>query len=72
MNRLREARFIRRMTQMVVYQRTGIWPSKLSAIENGFIPPADEEKKQLSALLEMEEHWLFPESATDLGDPHDS
>jgi transcriptional regulator with XRE-family HTH domain len=61
MNQLREIRFVRRLTQMNIFQRTGIWPSKLSAIENGFISPTEAEKIQLADVLGMDKDWIFPE-----------
>jgi len=65
MNKLKEARFVRRMTQMTIFQLTGIWPSKLSAIENGFISPTAAEKIRLADVLGMDKDWIFPEVAAE-------
>jgi transcriptional regulator with XRE-family HTH domain len=60
MNRLREARFRRRISQLRLFKVTGVWPSKISAIENDLLPPTGEQKKKLSKALNYPIEWLFP------------
>jgi len=60
MNRLREARFKRRITQLLLFKKIGIWPSRISAIENGLMEPRQDEKRKLAKALGVLEDWLFP------------
>lgn len=62
MNRLREERVIRRITQIKVALATGINPSKISLIENGYIQPRDDEKAKLSNALGVSPETIFPEA----------
>jgi len=62
MNRLREARFKRNLTQIALYKRTGIWASKLSLIENGYIKVSNHEKAKLARALRFKKSWLFSEN----------
>jgi transcriptional regulator with XRE-family HTH domain len=61
MNRLRETRFKKSKTQIQLFKVTGIWPSRISYIENGYMEAKEEEKKKLSEALGVEKNWLFPE-----------
>jgi transcriptional regulator with XRE-family HTH domain len=60
MNLVREARFHKRMSQMLLFRKTGIWPSRISYIENGYMEPNDKEKQKLAKALEVEIEELFP------------
>ena len=51
MNNIKKARFEKNITQIELYKRTGIWPSRLSLIENGHIEASDEEKEKLARAL---------------------
>ena len=51
MNKLREIRVVRRVTQFQLRVSTGIHQSKISMIENGLIQPRDDEKKKLAKAL---------------------
>jgi transcriptional regulator with XRE-family HTH domain len=62
MNRLRLARFEKRITQLQLFKKTGIWPSRISAIENGLLEARRDEKKKLAKTLVVAETWLFPEN----------
>lgn len=55
-------RFEKNITQIELYKRTGIWPSRLSLIENGHIEASDEEKKKLAKALGVKKNWLFSEN----------
>ena len=46
MNRLREARVVKRVTQFQLRIATGIQPSKISLIENGLVQPRLDEAKE--------------------------
>jgi transcriptional regulator with XRE-family HTH domain len=48
------------MSQLILFKKTGIWPSRISYIENGHLPAKEEEKKKLSKALGVEIDWLFP------------
>lgn len=61
MNNIKKARFEKNITQIELYKRTGIWPSKLSLIENGYLSANDAEKTRLSNALDVGKDWLFPE-----------
>lgn len=60
MNRLREARFKKKQTQLRLYLETGITPCVISWIENGRWNPSEEEKEKLAKALGVERDWLFP------------
>ncbi|MBM4277268.1 MAG: helix-turn-helix transcriptional regulator [Deltaproteobacteria bacterium] len=51
MNRLREVRVVRRITQFSLYERTGINTAKISYIENGLIEATKEEKEKFATAL---------------------
>ena len=60
MNRIKEARFKKRKSQIQLFKETGIWPSKISYIENGYWNPSEAEKTKLANCLDVEKDWLFP------------
>ena len=59
MDRLREIRVVKRITQFQLRIATGIHQSKISMIENALVEPRDDEKKKLAKALGMrpEEIW---------------
>jgi transcriptional regulator with XRE-family HTH domain len=59
MNKLRELRSIKRITQFQLRLSTGIHQSKISMIENGLVAPREDEKQQLAKALHVrpEEIW---------------
>jgi transcriptional regulator with XRE-family HTH domain len=59
MNRLREARVLKRITQFQLRLSTGIHQSKISMIENGLIEPRSDERQRLAKALGVrpEEIW---------------
>ena len=59
MNRLREVRVVKRVTQFQLRLSTGIQQSKISMIENGLIEPREDEKKRLAKALGvgLEDLW---------------
>ena len=59
MNRLREIRVIKRITQFQLRLSTGIHQSKISLIESGLIEPREDEKRRIAKALRVrpEEIW---------------
>jgi transcriptional regulator with XRE-family HTH domain len=59
-NRLRELRVIKRVTQFQLRLQTGIHQSKISLIENGLVTPEADERRKLAKALGVnpEEIWL--------------
>jgi len=59
MNRLRELRVIKRITQFQLRLSTGIHQSKISLIESGLIEPREDEKRKIAKALQVrpEEIW---------------
>ena len=64
MNRLREIRVVKRVTQFQLRLVTGIHQSKISFIENGLVEPREDEMKRLSRALGVQIHELFPKKET--------
>jgi len=62
MNRLREARFKTRLTQMRLALRVKISPAKLSYIENNLVAADEKLKRKLARALKVDPAWLFPET----------
>lgn len=62
MNKLREARFEKRKSQILLFKETGIWPSRISCIENDHLEATRTEKKKLATALDWEVKLLFPEN----------
>jgi len=60
MNRLREVRVTKRITQFQLRIQTGIHQSKISLIENDLILPGEDEKRKLARALGMRPEEIFP------------
>ena len=60
-NRLRDARFHRRLSQYELANQTDIPQSRISLIENALVEPREEEKQRLAAILRIPIQQLFPE-----------
>ena len=60
MNKLREIRSIRRVTQFQLRLSAGIHQSKISLIENGLIAAREDEKKKISKALGVKPEDIFP------------
>ena len=67
MNNLRKARFEKRCSQIRLFKKTGIWPSRISHLENDHLKATKTEKIKLAAALNWEPNLLFPE---DDNSPH--
>ena len=61
MNRIREIRVIKRLSQFELRLKTGIHQSKISLIENGLIEPSGDEKAKISTALGVALDELWPE-----------
>ncbi len=61
MNKLKEARQREGMSQLDLFIKSGIWPSRISNIENGHWIPFETERLKLANALGVEKGWLFPE-----------
>lgn len=59
MNKLREKRVVKRITQFQLRLTTGIHQSKISLIENGLLEARDDEKKKLARALGANTEDLF-------------
>lgn len=60
MNRVREIRVVKRITQFQLRLNTGIHQSKISMIENGLVEPREDEKQRLTKALHVKSEELFP------------
>ncbi len=58
-NRLKEARFFKRIPQIQLWLKTGVHYSTISRIECGYIEPTDEQKEKLAEALGVKKEWLF-------------
>ncbi|GAH61860.1 unnamed protein product [marine sediment metagenome] len=67
MNRLKEIRNERGLSQLRLALLTGIAPSELSRIENGWIRPYPGWRKRLARALGATESELFPEEQKEGG-----
>ena len=68
MNKLREKRVVKRITQFQLRVSTGIHQSKISMIENGLIEPRDDEKKKLAKALGMKPEEIWSEKGGERDD----
>ena len=60
MNRLREIRVVKRVTQFQLRLLTGIHQSKISMIENDLISPREDEQKKIAEALGVRVEEVFP------------
>ena len=59
MNNLRKARFEKRISQIQLFQKTGIWPSRISHLENDHVKATRTEKKKLATALNNEYKYRY-------------
>ena len=59
-NKLREVRVIKRISQFQLRIATGIHQSKISMIENGWVQPREDEKQRLAKVLGVRIEEVFP------------
>ena len=69
MNRLREIRVVKRVTQFQLRLFSGIHQSKISMIENGLVVPSEDEKHRLAKALQVspDEIWSTKENGVHAG-----
>jgi len=60
-SRLREIRFRRNVSQLLLSQRTGICQSTLSKIEHGWSRGTSEQRKRIARFFKVDKNWIFPE-----------
>jgi transcriptional regulator with XRE-family HTH domain len=61
MNRLKEFRKSKQLSQLKLAMATGIAPTEISRIENGWIRPYPGWRKRLAEALGVTEAELFPD-----------
>jgi transcriptional regulator with XRE-family HTH domain len=59
-NNLKKIRHDKKLSQLKLAFLTGIGPSEISRIENGWIKPYPGWRKRLADALGVTEHQLFP------------
>jgi transcriptional regulator with XRE-family HTH domain len=59
MNKLREVRVVKRISQFQLRLQTGINETKISHIENGLVQPRQDEAKKLARALGITPKELF-------------
>jgi len=64
MNKLKEVRFFKRISQPLLALKTGIQQSRISLIQNELVKPREEEKRKLSKALGLKVEDVFPEETT--------
>jgi transcriptional regulator with XRE-family HTH domain len=64
MNRLREVRVLKRITQFRLRLETGINPSKISLAENGLTEFSEDEEQKLAKALNVPVSEIFPDRKT--------
>ena len=60
MNKLKEVRFFKSVSQPLLALKTGIQQSRISLIENELITPREDEKKRICRALKCEVEEIFP------------
>ncbi len=50
---VKQLRFEKGITQADIYNKTTIWMSKISGIENGYLAATEEEKKKIAKFLKV-------------------
>ncbi len=60
MNRLREVRVVRKISQFQLRLLTGIHQSKISMIENGLVQAREDEAQKLARALGVKVDEIFP------------
>ena len=67
MNRLREVRSAKSMSQLALAKLTDISPWDISRIENGVLKPYPGWRKRLAKALGVPERDVFPEDGASIG-----
>lgn len=64
MNKLRELRFLKGLTQIELEKRTGVHRTSISPIENGYVEPSPEQKKKLAEALDVDIVDIWPQTSS--------
>lgn len=64
-NRLRVLRAERRLTQLRLGLRAGLATSRISLIENGHMPPSENERQKLARFFKVPITDIFPDYVAD-------
>jgi len=59
MNKVRQIRRKREMTQADLMKESGIYFSTISRIERGYVKPSEKQKERLAQALRVSKNWLF-------------
>jgi len=62
MNRLKEMRVKRGLSQIALFSMTGIHTATISYVERQYLPPSEAQKEKFAAALRIRKSWLFPRS----------
>jgi transcriptional regulator with XRE-family HTH domain len=60
-NRLKEARFFAKKSQIKLWLESGVHYSTISRIECGYLKPTETQQRSLAKALQVKPSWLFPE-----------
>lgn len=66
MNRLREVRFFKKVTQWDLALLTHVQQCRISLIENGYVKPRSDEKERLAKALGVQVDHLWNENGDQL------
>ena len=64
MNKLKEIRFFKEVTQPLLALKSGIQQSRISLIENELVTPREGEKQKIAKALNLEIKDIFPMETT--------
>jgi len=64
LNKLRELRFLKGLTQIELEKRTGVHRTSISPIENGYVEPSPEQKKKLAEALDVDIVDIWPQTSS--------
>lgn len=62
MNRLKETRMKKGLSQIALFSMTGIHPATISYVERQYLPASEEKQEKLAAALGVKKSWLFPKA----------
>jgi len=61
-NRVKEARFFEKKTQLDLSIKAGIDHATISRIERGYQIPSEKQQRKLAKALNRDIDWLFPDN----------
>jgi len=62
MNRLKEMRTKKGISQIQLFSMTGIHMATISYIERQYLPASEPQKEKFAAALGVKKSWLFPKA----------